>query len=115
MTGQPEVLRVLLSNEELDDSELEVEALRLRDELLELDVVDVHHATSGPPPAGARGMDVGAIGQLLIDLSRTPELVSAVVGVVTGWLARSGNRKLSWIGAERQYRSKAYLRRRNSN
>jgi hypothetical protein len=72
-----------------DPAENERLALALRDELLEIDEVeDVSQATAGPAPDGARGLDVAAVGALLVTVEPTIELLGKVFRVVQGWLSR---------------------------
>lgn len=83
-------LRVVDNDQSVET--LELDAWSLQEELLELGVNDVKNVSTGTPPPGARGMDVSSVGQLLIDFVNQPELLSAIVGVVTGWLSRSADR-----------------------
>jgi hypothetical protein len=74
--------------------ELERLTQRLRRELLQLDVDEVRRCDGDYVPAGARGIDPGAIGSLLVSLVSGPELFRAVVSVVTGWLGRTSARSV---------------------
>ncbi len=65
-------------------------ALALREELLVLDVEDVSSVRRGPAPAGTRGLDVATVGELLVSVKLTGEILRAVVTTVRGWLARGG-------------------------
>jgi len=66
----------------------------LRDALLELDVADVRRAPAGPPPPGARGVDVASVGALLVSLAGATTGLNDIVTVVRGWLSRgSGVRR----------------------
>ncbi|SDK49081.1 hypothetical protein SAMN05428985_104222 [Nocardioides sp. YR527] len=59
----------------------------LRRELLDLGVDDVERASAGEAPAGARGIDVGAIGVLLVAFHEPLVAVTAIVGVIRGWVS----------------------------
>lgn len=78
----------------LELAELDADAERLdeltgylRQELLELDVDDVAAVRAGPPPPGARALDVLVVGGLLVKLADTAALRS-VVSAVRRWLSR---------------------------
>lgn len=71
-----------------DSERLEELSLALRAELLELDVNDVQRLRDGPAPAGARALDVAAVGALLVSLSSSAGALSRVVDVVRSWLRR---------------------------
>jgi hypothetical protein len=75
-----------------DAAEVEERTLRLRGELLELDVDDVQQPSVGPPPEGAKGVDAALIGTLVVSVGR--EAISAVLRVVAGWLSRGGGRSV---------------------
>src|SRR4051812_28144998 len=71
-----------------DAQELDEITLRLRQRLLELDVQSVGPVQAGgPPPPGTRSAEVMMIGSLLVTLTRSPELLKTVVGVVQSWLS----------------------------
>jgi hypothetical protein len=74
-----------------DTDPAEVDALTraLRAEILEVDEVDrVEQASAGPAPEGSKGLDVAAIGALLVGVAPGVQAVAKVVEVVRGWLAR---------------------------
>ena len=61
----------------------------LRTEILDLTVVeDVSRASAGPAPSGTRGMDVSAMGELVVAIPGTIEAARQVFGVLRGWLRR---------------------------
>ncbi len=68
----------------------------LREELLELDVDSVSPPTAGPPPPGSKGLELAAIGALLVQVRSSVQMVSTVVTAVRSWLQRgsSPNRTL---------------------
>lgn len=60
----------------------------LRAEILQLDEVDtVDQATAGPAPAGTKGLDIAALGALVVGIAPGIQAVSKVIDVVRGWLA----------------------------
>jgi len=61
----------------------------LRNELLELDVDSVEQPSGGPAPEGSKGLELAAIGALLVQVKSTLPVVTAVVGAVRAWLQRS--------------------------
>jgi hypothetical protein len=80
---------VAVQEEDADNGELDRLAAMLRNELLGLDVDDVRRAPSGqPPPPGTRGVDVAAVGALVVSLAPTAEMLSRVLSTVRAWLRR---------------------------
>jgi hypothetical protein len=77
-----------------DDDELERLAQSLRSELLELDVGSVSQVSAGEVPEGARGVEVLALGALVVRLARNSELLTAVARTVGGWLASDKDRRV---------------------
>ena len=60
----------------------------LRLELLELDVDSVSPVPAGPAPEGSKGLELAAIGALLVHVKDSLPLVNAVVSSVKTWLMR---------------------------
>ncbi|MEO3873722.1 caspase family protein [Nonomuraea sp. B12E4] len=89
-----ETIRLLLSvrTDGADAHELDTATARLRDELLDLDVV-VETAEAGEAPEGARAVLSFTIGGLVIALAGT-ELLAAIVNAVTSWLSRNQHRSV---------------------
>ncbi|MEJ3744952.1 hypothetical protein WEI85_16850 [Actinomycetes bacterium KLBMP 9797] len=83
-----EDLRLQLSEDDADAERLDALTGFLRQELLQLDVVDVRPVPAGAAPQGARGFDAIAVGALLVTLSRSAEGLREVVLAVRRWLAR---------------------------
>jgi hypothetical protein len=81
-------LRVQLSEQDADAERLDELTSSLRQELLRLDVEDVTALRAGAPPPGARGLDVAAVGSLLVALGSSAGGVGAVISAITGWLSR---------------------------
>jgi hypothetical protein len=76
------------------DAEETAEAtLRLRRELLDLDIDAVEVPGSGEPPPGSRAVDVAALGALLVHLANS-EMLAGVVGAVRSWLSGSSRRSI---------------------
>jgi hypothetical protein len=76
-----------------DVDAVELDELRssLRAQLLELDVHAVEQVSAGPAPEGTRALELLAGGALLVSVSKSPELLKAVFGVIQGWVsARPG-------------------------
>ena len=73
-----------------DSDPVEIDALTraLRDEILEVDEVDrVEQASAGPAPEGAKGLDIAAIGALVVGVGPGVQAVVKVLEVVRNWLA----------------------------
>ena len=60
----------------------------LRVELLELDVDSVSRVSDGSAPAGSKGLELAAVGALLVQVKDSVPLVRAVVSLVRTWLSR---------------------------
>jgi hypothetical protein len=67
--------------------------LQLRRELLDLDVDAVDAPGAGEPPPGARGMDVAAVGALVVNFADS-QVLAAVVTAIRSWLAGSPRRSI---------------------
>lgn len=63
----------------------------LRLELLELDVESVSPVVQGPPADGSKGIEVAALGALLVVIKDSVWLVDEVVGAVRSWFARGSS------------------------
>ncbi|OIJ27503.1 hypothetical protein [Nocardioides luteus] len=61
----------------------------LRRELLDLGVDDVERASAGEAPAGTRGIDLAAIGVLIVAFQEPLVAVTAIVGAIRGWMSSS--------------------------
>lgn len=81
-------LRVQLSEEGSDAERIDALTGYLRGELLQLDVEDVSALRAGAPPPGARGLDVAAIGGLLVSLGGSADGLRLVVNAISKWLRR---------------------------
>ena|ERR1700689_5515306 len=76
-----------------DAEEIAEATLRLRRELLDLDVDVVEVPGTGEPPPGSRAVDVAALGALLVHLA-DPDMLAGVVGAVRSWLSGSSRRSI---------------------
>ncbi|GAA0454618.1 hypothetical protein Ade02nite_03110 [Paractinoplanes deccanensis] len=84
-----EDLRLYLGEDGADAERLDLLTGQVRDQLRQLDVDDVAPLRADQaPPAGARAMDVGAVGALLVMLGNSATGLREVVTVVRGWLGR---------------------------
>lgn len=120
MDGQPARLSIQITGD-ADPEEIADASLQLRRELLDLDI-PVEVPVAGEPPAGARAVEVAALGSLSVTVVM-PGLLTAVVAVARSWLsvARHRSIKLEIDGdvlemtglpaAERQRLTDEWLRR----
>lgn len=81
-------LQILLSEEGADAERVDDLTRRLRAELLELDVEDVKPVSAGPPPPGARAVELAAIGSLLVGLGSSTSALHQVMSVIRDWWGR---------------------------
>ena len=63
----------------------------LRLELLELDVDSVSSVAAEPAPAGSKGMELVAVGALLVRVADSLPVVNTVVTTLRQWLARASS------------------------
>lgn len=74
--------------DDADAEELERLSLALRNEILQLDeVTAVDQASAGPAPEGAKGLELVAIGALIVKVASTVEAVDKVVKVIRNWIS----------------------------
>jgi hypothetical protein len=73
-------------------AELEEDTLRLREELLELGVADVHRPSPAAAPEGAKGIDAAVLGSLVISAGQ--EAVAAIVRAVASFVTRGTSRSV---------------------
>jgi hypothetical protein len=77
-----------LSGSDADPAEIDALTRALRAEILEVDEVDrVDQASAGPAPKGSKGLDVAAIGALVVGVAPGLQAVTKVIEVVRSWLA----------------------------
>jgi hypothetical protein len=84
-----DALGIRLKDPAYENEELSSLAFQLRDELLDLDVSDVSTSPGeGQLPEGAKGLELAAVGSLLVSLVAKADTVKKVVSTIRGWLAR---------------------------
>src|SRR5262249_31747798 len=83
-------LRLQISEQGADAERLAVLAGYLRGELLRLDVEEVTALPAGEAPPGARGIDVAAVGALLVAVGQSAGGLASVVVTIRDWLRRGG-------------------------
>lgn len=97
LAGQGPRVEVLLQVGEtgtLEPDEVGSLAQLLREELLDLDVDDVRAAAGGAAPAGSKGVELAAIGALVVRLVKSRKALFDVVRTIAGWVERSGARSV---------------------
>jgi hypothetical protein len=77
---------VLDAGPDAEAEEVAASTEQLRRELLDLDVEAVEQPAAGPPPPGAKGVELAALGTLVVTLAKS-QLLSGVVVAVRSWLA----------------------------
>ena len=94
MEEQPATLAVQVAvGPDTDAEEIAEATLQLRRELLDLDVETVELPRAGEPPPGTRGMELAALGALVVTVAKSPLLVP-VVAAVRSWLAGAPDRTI---------------------
>jgi hypothetical protein len=76
-----------------DAEELEMLTVRLRAELLRLDVENVERAAGEPPPERAKSPAADSLSTLLITLSNSA-VVASLVSVFQSWIKRNKGRSI---------------------
>ena len=69
-----------------DSVELDELTRQLRSEVQELDIDSLHEVSEGTAPAGTKGMDPAAIGQMAITLA--PTIIPPLFGLLKSWVER---------------------------
>jgi hypothetical protein len=77
-----------------DDEAIAESALALGQELAELDVDEVRPVAAGEAPEGAKGIELLALGGLLIKLAQSAQVLRQVVDAVRDWVGRTGARSV---------------------
>jgi hypothetical protein len=83
------VLQIEVVDSEEDAERLDELAQNLREELLQLDVGDVRPATAGDAPPGSKGLELAAVGALLMNFSGPAEVVTKVISAIRSWMRRA--------------------------
>lgn len=86
--GQIEV-RVGLAGDDLDGDALAECATMLGQELADLDIDEVAALSTGDAPPGAKGVELLAIGALVVKLARSGKVLGQVVDTMRDWLRRN--------------------------
>jgi len=87
--GDEILLELFEETGEATPDETDSAARSLRRDLLDLEVVgSVGPASAGPPPEGARGLDLSALGALLVSAQPTVAVLTKVFGVLRDWMSR---------------------------
>ena len=92
--GQAELSVELQTGPDTDAEELTEIAGRLHAELLDLDVDTVRQPALGKAPEDAKGADLLAVGQLVVGLTATPEVLASIIDAVRSWLGRNRARSV---------------------
>ena len=76
----------------IDPAEIDALTAALRTEILQVEEVDhVDPVSAGAAPEGAKGIDIAAIGSLVVGLTPGLQAVGKVVEVVRQWLSARGS------------------------
>lgn len=94
MSNKATELNLRIDPGELDPPEAAELTHQLRSELLDLDVEAVDLKVAGEAPAGTRGGDVVALGELVVTLVVSSGLLTSAVNTMQQWLLRSGSRSI---------------------
>ncbi len=94
MVEHPVVLGIEISvGFDGEPEEIEEATRQLRRDLLDIDVRDVTTPQAGEAPPGSRGVGLGTLGALLVNIADS-QLLGAVVTAVRSWLAASSRRSI---------------------
>ncbi|MEV4921624.1 effector-associated constant component EACC1 [Streptomyces roseoverticillatus] len=74
---------------DLDPEAVERLVRQLRAEIAELDVVSIRPGPTGPAPEGAKGADPATLGAIVVALSASGGVFSALIDLLRDWLGRS--------------------------
>jgi len=97
--GYDTAVHVEINVAHADDQALDHVVRQLRNELLNLDV-NVSSVSDGPAPPDTKGLDLTAVGQLLVQVGSAATALTSLVKVVQSWLGRKsgGSVKLTIAG-----------------
>jgi hypothetical protein len=96
MTNQPTQLLLHLDTElEPDEEELETLTHQLREELEELDYLQVDFVRQGDIPEKAKVAEPITLGTLLLSLAASGGVLTALISAIQGWLTRNGQRSVT--------------------
>jgi hypothetical protein len=88
-SGQGELSVELQAVPDTDMEELAQLTDRLRAELLDLDVYSVQQPVRGEAPEDAKGASLLAVGELVVRLVASAEVLTGIIGGVRSWLERN--------------------------
>ena len=88
------VLLIQVQADQADPEEIASLTSQLGRELLQLDLESVEQATTGPAPEGSKGVPLPAAGTLLVRLTASVPIPTAVVRTLQSWLIRRPGRSL---------------------
>ena len=86
MSENPAELLIELSLDGGDRVELDELTQQLRSEVEELNIDSVKQVSEGVAPAGTKGMDPAAIGQMAVTLA--PTIIPPLFGLLKSWVER---------------------------
>lgn len=92
--SQGELAAVLDAGPDCDAEDLAELTQRLRGELLDLDVDAVELATEGEAPVGAKGVELIAIGGLVVRFVMKATVLRSVVDATVAWMTRQQARSV---------------------
>jgi len=78
--------------DDLSSYELDELTAALQRELLQLDVDAVDRVSAGPAPDGSRGVDLAALGALIVQVGKSAPVLGQVIDVIQAWAARAPDR-----------------------
>jgi hypothetical protein len=78
-----------------DAADLNDLVTQLRAELLHLDVAAVDIAREGEAPPDSKGLEVLAVGKLLVHLAAAPGAIAEMVKALRSWLSRDERRSVT--------------------
>jgi hypothetical protein len=84
-------LKIELFEPEADPETVDELTRNLRNELLDLDVDAITQPVVGPAPERSKGLELMAIGALLVQVKNSLPVVTAVVSAVRSWLQRGSS------------------------
>jgi hypothetical protein len=84
----------LQAGQDADAEELAQLAGRLRAELLDLDVEDVQQPERGVAPEESKAAGLLAVGELVVHLVTSPEVLASIIAGVRSWLGRNSARSV---------------------
>jgi hypothetical protein len=94
MDERPETLGIQVTlGSDAAPEEIAEATLRLRRELLDLDVEAVELPSAGEPPPGTRAVELAALGVLVVTVAQS-KLLAPVVTAVRAWLGGAPQRSI---------------------